>query len=1420
VRDEALGLERCLKRVEIPTATAAAALRDEFRALAGLSHPQLVRAHDFGVVRDGAASDERTSSASCFFTSELVRGVSLDTFAVGRSFEAVKPVLVDALSALAYLHAAGIVHGDFKPENVLAHDGRATLIDLSCARRIGAPGLISGTPGFMAPEILRGDAPDGRSDLYAVGRTLTGLEDLLGDGLPERVRLLAARCLCDEPSMRPTEIGELLEAFGVSARDLYPADVDATRIHGRDHELGLAREIVASLHAGEPLGPRVVVVHGATGSGKSRMLREIVWQAQLECDVVEGFPHVGGDAITSMLRRARGVPIDGGSLDVASVVSELDDLPTPMVLVVDDVDALGVEGRTSLEALAGAVAKSRRLALFVASDLAGTDVPILRIDLGSIDAAAVAAWATEIGLSSHAKTLFRRSAGHPSDVRAVAVRIAAGEADTAEGTRARLARVASAERLADVATSLDERLEAAHALEDAGALDRALEVLAAAVLDLASPVERAEYAVRTSAILLAKGNPAESLAAIARAPRDADPPRLADLAAVESRALTRLGRHAEAREAAARGLALATTPSSRADLHEALGVAASYAGDYAEAARSLSAAVALHADLASPRRLVRVLSYRAIDAYRAGDLDGALDGYRRALDVAERGGVVEQIARASLNVATALHQRGAFGEAASLYERGERVAAALEQDDLLALFELDLAKLWADLGAWDRATERASRALRAAVELGAPFFAAAARSILGDVALATGDAPRSIALFTEARDAFAREGAHREVAEEELELARAHVEAGDLASATEALSRARSAGALDALDLHARTHLLEGHVARADGDLAGAATHFAEAVRRAGETKSADLLASVHAGAGRLDQARSLWASIELALPEVHRAAFRAHPKRRSAFEAPAPQREAESTLPIARTSDRIDKLERLLAVFRRLNSVIETRDVLGLALDAAIELTGAERGFVIVSESEGGELTVPVARNVDREQVGKSHLKFSRSIAEQAIATGAPVLTVDATSDDRFRSNVSVHAMRLRSVIAVPIRSPEGVLGALYLDNRFTEARFVRGDADLLLAFADQVALALRNARLLEDLKRRTVELDLARRRAEELAEGRAREIDRLEEEARARQEVLSHRHDFSSIVGRGAAMQRIFRTLDRVIDAPLPVLVLGESGTGKELVARAIHFQSRRSAGPFVGINCAALPPSLLESELFGHVRGAFTGAERDRTGLVALATGGTLFLDELGEMPLEVQAKLLRVLQEREVRPVGSAHSMPVDFRLVTATNRDLKALVVAARFREDLYYRVGVVEVTLPPLRERMEDLRELAEHFTKRAAASLGKPAPSLSGSSLRKLASHSWPGNVRELENVVTKAVVYAEEAEIAATDIELPKPARRVRTSKRDDDRAQIVQALERVDWNAALAARNLGMPRATFYRRLARHSIVRPRG
>jgi DNA-binding NtrC family response regulator len=270
-----------------------------------------------------------------------------------------------------------------------------------------------------------------------------------------------------------------------------------------------------------------------------------------------------------------------------------------------------------------------------------------------------------------------------------------------------------------------------------------------------------------------------------------------------------------------------------------------------------------------------------------------------------------------------------------------------------------------------------------------------------------------------------------------------------------------------------------------------------------------------------------------------------------------------------------------------------------------------------------------------------------------------------------------------------------------------------------------------------------------------------RAAEHQRLREENRRLREEVGQRYDFGNLLGRSRAMQPVYEQITRVADSDASILLLGESGSGKEVVARAIHWNSRRRPGPFVPVNCAAIPESLLESELFGHEKGAFTGAIERRRGLFAQAEGGTLFLDEIADMPLPLQAKLLRVLQDRKVRPVGGREEMHVDARVLSATNRDIAALVGARRFRDDLYYRLAVIPIRIPGLRERPEDIPLLATHFLERAASRSGKRLDGLTDGALRWLGSQRWPGNVRQLENVVERAVVLARGSSIDVDDLE-----------------------------------------------------------
>jgi two-component system response regulator HydG len=332
-----------------------------------------------------------------------------------------------------------------------------------------------------------------------------------------------------------------------------------------------------------------------------------------------------------------------------------------------------------------------------------------------------------------------------------------------------------------------------------------------------------------------------------------------------------------------------------------------------------------------------------------------------------------------------------------------------------------------------------------------------------------------------------------------------------------------------------------------------------------------------------------------------------------------------------------------------------------------------------------------------------------------------------------------------------------------------------------------------------------------------------RALEDQRLREENRRLRAEVERRYGFDNILGRSKAMQGVFEQIRAVADTDAPVLLLGDSGSGKELVSRAIHWHSGRRDGPFVAVNCAAIPETLLESELFGHEKGAFTGADRKRRGLFVEAQGGTLLLDEIAEMPQTLQVKLLRALQDRVIRPVGGNEEIKVDLRLISATNRDLPAFVRQGKFREDLYYRLAVIPIRIPSLRERPEDIPLLAEHFLKRAAAGMGKELEGFDEEALKWLLEHNWPGNVRELENVVERAATLAKGTQITRDDLRIeftPGSSGElgIRPSLADVENQYIRRILDEVGGDKRAAARILGISVRTLQRMQASLSRVGP--
>ncbi|MCO5166433.1 MAG: sigma-54-dependent Fis family transcriptional regulator [Planctomycetes bacterium] len=474
---------------------------------------------------------------------------------------------------------------------------------------------------------------------------------------------------------------------------------------------------------------------------------------------------------------------------------------------------------------------------------------------------------------------------------------------------------------------------------------------------------------------------------------------------------------------------------------------------------------------------------------------------------------------------------------------------------------------------------------------------------------------------------------------------------------------------------------------------------------------------------------------------------------------------------------------------------------MLDLALGLLVEGVGAERG-VLVLLGDGGAAAETVARNIRDAELEGHDFAYSRRIVEEVARTGAPVLVRDASRDPRFRDAESVAGLAIRSVLAVPVVG----LAVLYLDDRAAAGRFDDASRALAERLVDELTPCLA---LIRDRVR--LERTVAGLRAAPASDERW------------------------TIVGDAEPMRRLRREAERAARWHLPLLIEGESGTGKALVARAVHAASGRRDGPFVAESCAAISDELLPSELFGHVRGAFSGAVRDRQGLFETASGGTLLLDQAAAMSPALQAALLRVLEEGEVRPLGAEKKRRVDVRLIVSTNEPLSALVAAGRFREDLLYRLNVLHLRVPPLRERREDVPALLDHFLRRCAEEVGRPPPVVGDAARELLVAFPWPGNVRQLENEVRRLAALGVRRVLprhltddvlagarggagAALPVELRRLIDAGKTLDEvlgEQERALIAQALAASGGTVAGAARLLGLERTTLLRRARRHGL-----
>jgi formate hydrogenlyase transcriptional activator len=501
---------------------------------------------------------------------------------------------------------------------------------------------------------------------------------------------------------------------------------------------------------------------------------------------------------------------------------------------------------------------------------------------------------------------------------------------------------------------------------------------------------------------------------------------------------------------------------------------------------------------------------------------------------------------------------------------------------------------------------------------------------------------------------------------------------------------------------------------------------------------------------------------------------------------------------------DEQDRLRFLLDVNNLLVSHLDHRSLLEAICEAVKRVIDADDIGVGLGTRESGEVRLDFVYNKARGFV-RPDITFplDRSIAGLTIERGAAAVFLRPELEERgWEGAPLMKEYGLESVCCVPLVTRNGPLGALYVGSARPDA-FSQDDVTLLGQTSAQIAIALENTRAYEEVADRNAQL--------------IDEMQYLEREL--------HK-EFTKIIGTSAALRKVLKSVETVAPTDSTVLLLGETGTGKELIAHAIHNLSQRRDRTFVRMNAAAMPAGLLESELFGHEKGAFTGATASRTGRLELAHRGTLFLDEVGDIPAEVQPKLLRVLQEREFERLGSTRTQKVDVRIVAATNRDLMHMVEEGSFRSDLYYRLNVFPITIPPLRERVEDIPALARHFAQQCSRRMGREVPSISGKVMDALKRWSWPGNIRELQNVIERAVILSGSSLVLPPQDVQPTAGRAVSSVKpattfNQAERDAILNALREsggVIAGPAGAAARLGLNRTTLHSKMQRLGIQRP--
>jgi serine/threonine-protein kinase PknK len=1456
----------------------------------GLGVPRVLRFGRLPPPRTGPSSGGRGAVGRSYMVREMVEGQSLaDRIRKGGDPLGSMSAIAQAADQLTMLHRALLLHGDLKPANIIVGDtGRATLVDLGLATawREGGGKAEGLTPRYAAPELLSGAKLTVRAEVYALGTTIAEALQAAGDALSPAVKSalerVIARATAEDPGARYPSADELASALRRAAELDAPAEGASSSedqralvwpVVGLDlPSIQLLAQIAALREGGG------IVVTGPRGSGRSTLVRRIAWSLGVERSVA----WIEAGSVPD-LREALAIELDAPEAELGG--------KTDRVVLVDDADRLGDAELAELDRVRN---EGARLVLVVGAEGAGRSLPGATFEVFAMppldpEIAGDLVRRTIPSLSDAVVAhVVARADGWPGRIRAIVARLAhapvvapadvdrlleeesspmtgradihrlldRGHFDEAAEVLARyeddasptiaVARARLYTNRGDAMRALVELARVATRVKESGDTELgATWLLTAARAHLrAGDYENAEK--RAAEVVETLGLSA-SLGAASR----------------DDRTLLAAGTDERRRELLSKSARI-----SAADAEAVRGLAQSFSSRHAEARATLEEAVRLARSVGEPRILSVALGSLAFALQRDDHLAEAKIAYEEALSAAEEAGDAGSVATTRLNLAGIAQAQGDLGAAIRNLEAAVDMGRRSGRIPTLRQALLNLANLDLTLSRLARARVAIDTLAKERNDL-PPQQHAQLLALEASWAAQSGDAPAADRLYQATADAYEAMGRALDEAEARLErvLFASQLPTSIAADLGEEIAIAEQRLG-DSTAHRALLALAKGRAAQARGEEERARACFDEALEAATSAGQKDWVfraldaraeLSIAAGQpllGRRDREAALAVLEEIAsrLPRDLREVYWNDPRRKAVRAACLVDFASAPTTHFGVPGE--DRLARVLEINRAIAGEHDLSRLLGKVTDHAIALLRAERGFVILRSGyardpsstpsssaspgdKGDELSISIA---SRDQAGDDpHARFSQSIAEKVISTGEPVVSSSAREDARMADYVSVHQLMLQSVACVPIRARTGaVIGALYLETRLRPAGSFAQEIATLAALADQVAIAIETARLVgenerraQELGRANVELKAAQAKLEELLGHRTAQLIATRRDLRSTRAVLRGHFGYEGLVGTSEAMRRVYALIDRVKDTDVPILIAGESGTGKEVVARAIHNAGPRSKKPFLGINCGAIPEHLLESELFGHVRGAFTGADRDRKGLFREATQGTLLLDEIGEMPQKMQAGLLRVLQEKVVRPVGGSREEPVDTRLIAATHRDLASMVEANRFREDLYYRLHVIEVRVPPLRERLEDIPILIDHFLGIFAARYSRERRSVSRAALKRLMAFSWPGNVRQLENVLLNAWVLSDHPELLIEDFELPTgrgprppeatsappaPPHRSETSldaHKNSEKERILAALASCNWNRVKAAQLVNLPRRTFYRRLKEYGI-----